>query len=463
MEKRLLEELYDRLWQAITFTPGGSQVPPFQKDTTFIQLSKGEALNPADFTNAVTPMNPMGDLKATELFSRMVDAIPAVKADYTPSTSRISTVYRQIVQGANSSVQIDTNQQKIYDLAFSFLNTKTTITDFTGKEITTNGPSHIAQAYDDNRLAYVQAASAYQSAFLNYDLNDPKQQREWQANAPILQAAINQTYNKWRREGAAQVEQAQAALDTSINSAVRNIIREAQQTMNTSSFESNLGRPDPWYLAYALPTDWADPNNGERFMDLSLKSSSLRSQSNSNFRSYGGGASWFGGLFSVGGSFSGSSGSQNFHMEADNLELSAKLFTVRIYRPWLNGLLFRTNSWFVQGFNKNGISNGKLQGNEFSALSLIPTAFVVARDVKIKANFTSQDMQHVQNSFSGSAGFGIGPFRLGGSYSYSSSSSSFKSTNDGGVIEVPGLHILAWISEIVPPCPPEMPPVVRPK
>ena len=47
-ELQLLQAIYDRLFDAITYQPKGGK-NPFNKDTTFIHFAKNEALNPASF------------------------------------------------------------------------------------------------------------------------------------------------------------------------------------------------------------------------------------------------------------------------------------------------------------------------------------------------------------------------------------------------------------------------------
>jgi hypothetical protein len=454
MEQKVLASLYDRLWDAITYSPGGNRTKVFDKQTSFVQFSKGEALRAEDFANAAAPINPGGNLNAAETFSGMVDVVPLVQADYAPGATRLSQAYGDIVRGANSNVETNPDQQKIYNQAYSYLNTTTRIKEFDGTETTQSGPSRVLNTYLGNRDAYANALSGYRLAYNSYDLNDPKQQREWQARAPALQAALDRTWNLWRGEGATQVERALAALDTTINSAVRNVLEAARQTMAQAALTSSGGGGTQWYLSYALPSNWAAPDAAENFTAITLDSSNLQSEASSRFDSYGGGASWSAGLWSVGGSAAGSSGSSSFHMSSDKLKLSAKLGLVRIYRPWLNDLIFRMNAWFVEGIGKNGISNGQLQGNEHAALPLIPTAFVVGRDISVEADFTTEDKTHVENSISGSASVGWGPFRVSGNYAHSSSKDTFKSTFDGGTLRIPGIQVLGWVSEIVPASPP---------
>jgi hypothetical protein len=455
MEQKVLAALYDRLWDAITYSPGGGKTDVFNKQTSFVQFSKGEALRGEDFVNAAAPINPRGNLNAAEAFASMVDVVPLVQADYAPSATRLSQAYGDIVRGANSNVTTNPDQQKIYNQAYNYLNTTTTITEFDGSETTQTGPSRVLNTYLANRDAYANALSGYRLAYTGYDLDEPQQQREWQARAPALQAALDRTWSLWRGEGATQVERALAALDTTINSAVRNVLEEARQTLVQAALTTSTGGGTKWYLSYALPSDWSGPGGAENLTAITLDSSNLQSESSSRFDSYGGGASWSAGLWSVGGSAAGSSGSSSFHMSADKLKLSAKLGLVRIYRPWLNDLIFRMNSWFVEGIDKNGISNGQLQGNEHGALPLIPTAFVIGRDIAIEADFTTEDKTHVEKAISGSASVGWGPFRVSGNYAHSSSKDTFKSTFNGGTLRIPGIQVLGWVSEIVPASPPQ--------
>jgi hypothetical protein len=47
---------------------------------------------------------------------------------------------------------------------------------------------------------------------------------------------------------------------------------------------------------------------------------------------------------------------------------------------------------------------------------------------------------------------------VSGSYSHSSSSDYHKSTFDGGTLKIPGIQIIAWVSEITPNSPPQSDP-----
>ncbi len=454
-ETKVLNTLYDRLYQAVTYAPANKQNDVFTDENTFIQFAQNQALNPTDFANLVSPTNPGGNLNASQSFANLVDQMPSQTSSYSPSATLISDTYKEIVDGANSTTKPDPAQEKKYKQAYDYLNTTSTIKDYTGAETTQTDNSAIYKTYLNNQTAYIAAVSGYRTAYLGYDLSDPVQQRQWQANEPMLSNNINQTYTTWRAQGAAQVEQALAALASAINDAVGNVIRDAQQTM-ASGMASSTGDGSKWYFTYPIPGDFA-ASNASGFTSFTLKSDYLEETASSKATNWGasGSASW--GLWSGSASGSGHHADSHEHMDASKFDLSAEIAMVRIFRPWMNDLIFKLNSWYTNMTNAHGISTGKLTSEKL-ILPLIPTGFVVARNVEISADWSSDDKKHVEDSISTKASVGWGPFSVSGNYSESSSSDYHKSTFDGGTLKIPGIQIIAWVSEITPDSPPESPP-----
>lgn len=461
-EQKLLETIYTRIEDFLTYSPDG-RTPGFDTQTQVVQINTlGQVLNPEDYKNLATPTNPPtssnsnADMRTTELFARMVDVIPPVSAQFVPTSAVLSSTYKSIVEGANSSVGEDPRQKAIYNRAWDYLHETVTETDFMGETVEREQPSPIALNYDDNFAAYVAAYSGYRSAYNGYDLSDPVQQREWMAQAPMLELAVNQSYNTWRREGAALVEQAQAALDTTINSSIRTALADARRNIaDDRSFPSLVPGSPNWYLAYGLPLNWADPA-AKNYGSLHISSRNLVQTANSRFRSYGGGASFSLGLFSIGGGASGSSSQQHYHMETQDIEIDAEILVVNLFYPHINTAIFRMQNWFTDAAGRNEISNGQLAGNAHNLFPLIPRAFVVARNVAVRANWSVRDLQIMREAISAGGGLRIGPFSLGGRYSHSKSETSFTATDDGtSFVADEGLQILAWISEIVPASPPQ--------
>lgn len=451
-ERQVLENLYDRLFDAITYSPDG-KVAPWHKDTTFIQFTKNVVLNPDDFDNMMNPSNPGGDLTKAEMFSAMVDALPNTDAMWSDSGDKVSRVYGTIANGAVSSAKIDPAQKETYDLAYNFLNVQTTTKDYKGNEKTTTEPSDIAIAYDDAQAAYITAVGGYRVAYNGYDLSKVEDQRAWNAVAPGLQLALDQAWNKWNRSGKDNVEEAQAALVSTINNAISYAIQQGRELINDQHhLAPNTPGGSPWLPSYALPSNWyADSSKASK---ITLKSTDLKKTASSSATSYSASASGSWGLWHASGGVSGSSEKKTAHMSAENLTLSAELINVTIKRPWFNPLLLKMKEWYIIGMNKGQISNADVQ-NLLGNMPIVPTGFVVARNVEISADFSTEDKSFVSNSISTKASGGWGPFSVSGSYSHSSSKSDYHATFDGGTLKLPGLQLVAWINSVMPVSPPE--------
>ncbi|WP_147127657.1 hypothetical protein [Shimia ponticola] len=443
-ERQVLESLYDRLHDAISYSPEGKNAA-FNPATSYIQMAKNVVLNPDDFKNMMTPLNPGGDLRQAEAFSALVDAQPNPEPLWSDSGKQLSATYSTIVNGANTDATVSEEQKKIYEMAFNYLNTTSTVTGFDGSTTTQTNPSQIATAYDNNLAAYVTAVGGYRTAYNGYDLSDVKDQRAWNAVQPGLQLTVDQAWNKWNNEGRKQVDEAQAAMASSINNAIASTIANSQALVNGQhQMAPSTAGGNPWLPSYALPSNWMDPSI--KATELTLKSSYLNKTASSSATSYAASASGSWGLWHASAGVSGSHEENHAHMDAENLELSAELVFVQIKRPWFNPLLFSMNDWWVDGFNKNGISDGLNPPS--GALPLIPTGMIVARNVSITADFSSEDKSFVANSIKTEASGGWGPFSVSGSYSHSDSKSTFASKFDGGTLKLPGLQVIGWVSAI---------------
>ncbi|MFD1559652.1 hypothetical protein ACFSHT_29105 [Paraburkholderia silviterrae] len=453
-ERKILESLYDRIYDALTYVPGGGKTGDFDSATTLLQMTKNYVLNPNDFRNARSSINPNGDLRSAFAFSDMVDAIPEVQAEYAESGRKVSKTYKDIVDAANAVQTEDPAQRAVYDKAYAFLNTKTSIPNFDGPPTETFGPSPIALAYDQNQTAYVNAIGGYRLAYNGYDLDKIEDQRKFQAVAPGLQNTIDQAWNRWVREGKQNVEKASNALRTTINNAVSAAIAQAQDAMSNQNMAADqTSGGNTWFASYAMPTNWCEPACQGTQLTLSSKSlSTSTSERASEYSSHSDGIFWWSRAAQ-----SGSDKTDSATLEASEFELTAELIVVRIRRPWLNSMLFSMTGWSLTDQKPDSISNGQLKGNSTGLLPLIPVAFIVAKNVSIKANFTEQDTSRFnsESSLSESRGWGWGPFSCAGNYrKEKKSGEAFKSTFSNGVLKLPGMQVIAWISSVTPASPP---------
>lgn len=126
--------------------------------------------------------------------------------------------------------------------------------------------------------------------------------------------------------------------------------------------------------------------------------------------------------------------------------LKLKYIRVSITRRWLNGLLLRLPGWSVQGFDAGYFSTGTKQKNSGIA-PLLPTSFVAVKDLEITGSWNNDDGDDLQKRLLGMGPATFGPFTLANN---GSSLGSF----DGSTLRIPGIAILAWYCNVMPPLPP---------
>ena len=451
-EKKILASLYDRLFDAVTYSPEGKSAS-FNKDEIYFQMAKNAVVDPADFANMMTPRNPNGDRRAAQVFSAFVDAIPRPGPLWVASGNTVSKAYLGWIAQANTLTQPTPAQQAIYDKAHKYLNTELkSPPDMDGNVVTSLAPSAIADTYNENMAAYNSMVRGYRTAYNSYNLDNVKDQRDWNAVEPSLSLNVDKTWNAWVRGGKAQVEQAQAAMQSSINNAVARAIEEAKEmAAEIHRFASLLEDKNKWFASYALPTSWAQASS--QASKLTFSSAYLNESESSSAHSYAAGLDFQYGLWHGSAKGKGRHEEGDTHMDAENLTVEAELIAVNIIRPWFNPLLLTMKDWFVNGVKQNGISNGD-RSNPQGAMPLIPTAFVVCRNVKITADFSEKDKKFINDSHEAEASGGWGPFTISAKYGYEGKSSKSQSKFDGSTLQLPGLQVIAWVSAITPACPP---------
>jgi hypothetical protein len=121
--------------------------------------------------------------------------------------------------------------------------------------------------------------------------------------------------------------------------------------------------------------------------------------------------------------------------DTSGFNISFKYSRVNIDRQWLKFALLNLKNWYIIGTSSGQYSSGNLDSNT-GLFPLLPIAFIAIRDLKITADWSSQDLDTIQQSAS------IGPFDI-----------QNNSINQN-TIEVKGLQIIAWISKATPLLPP---------
>jgi hypothetical protein len=455
----MVQSIYDRIFDSVTKAePGGK--PLMQTSTTLLSLCKpGMAINPKDYKNPWTPGNINGSQLSALNTAMLADVAPKVNAIYTDSGNQISQTYGQIMNGVNVKAQTpnptDDAQLKT---ANDVLYRKVNIADPDTGEVTVKVlESQLYRDYQDNQTAYMTARAAYMGAYFEAQKTQTGKST-WPLLAPTLQLPVKSAYDKWRSNFADKVEQAIAIMNTTSANALSKAFDQAKKLFEGYGVEldeTGTGGGPLTYRSYLLPSDWYSPNSSSKWTGIDISSGSTLSNTTSDYKSYGGSAGFNLGLWSVGGNAGHSSQNQHMSNETSGLRISFEYTIVNIRRPWMTFNLLGIPGWNLSNlYSKGKISNGSKLGQDDSIMPVLPTAFVVVKNIIISANWAKSDWDLAKSQTSGGGSIGWGPFKIGGSYSSYSSKETFTSSFADGKITVPGVQIIGWIGQIVPFCPP---------
>ena len=434
----------------------------------------------------------------------LVDQMLKVTGDgtYRPlnASETISSAYEAIITKAQGipAPPLPDNIQKQVDEAMHILHVyddKGAIKGFT-KEYKT---------YQTLKQAYMDAQAAYANAFAAA-MNDASLGQVWPVTSKSLQASVDNAYDDWRSSDAEKLENALELVKSIGGSIGNHFLAQARALLDTWSLglSGSVAAKTPY--TQIMPGTWYDPNDTENGF-ARLKASSSQFQSYSASSSSQMASSWYKGhSSSTGGSaggmvfgitFGGSashsnsdqhsgsdtSGSQSYQFSnsMSNVSIEFEYGLCNIYRPWLLSELFVIDGWYLPGEKDKVVSDGTVAGqtNETDShlLPMIPTQFLVVRNVKITAdgwgdsgtqmsNYCTTAQSNDQSSSSNVSG-GVGFMCFGGTVSHqnadwsgddaeSSSAAgswSFKGNAQHGTLTINGCQIVGWVGEIIPASP----------
>ena len=470
-EKQLLQGIYDRLFQLITYEPDGSHINPFTKKETFIHFAKNEALEPSAFKGMWTPTNVNADLGASELFANMVDKVSTLSLEWVPKDQPLSETYKSIVDGMNEAASARPSDAAVaaYDKANAYLSVEEK-NPFDAKAPATTAPSPEYVAYQKNLDELTGAYADYQSAYNDFvdavadaetakdDNAKRKAQRDWNASEKSLRRDITRAQTAVTAGNGKWVQMALDTMNSTINDAFSRALELAKAKVAGDQFNAS-GAPSgsPWLLTYGTPVNWHDPSGDANFSEFTITSDHKVDDSSTTSHAYNFGASYNAGLWGVKAESEGKFEDKRHHMKGEKVAISCKVAKVSIIRPWFSELLFRSDNWFTNlgaADEKEYISNGQLaSSNADKVLPMYPVAFIVAKDITIEADFTEEDRTFISQAVSASASVSWGPFSVGGGYKYGNEKEHIETSLESGKLRIPGMQVIGWVSRVMPASP----------
>jgi len=461
-----------------------------------------------------TPPPPAPDPKVARAMnaafntSKMVDRLIMVTKDGTyqefPGSRNISSVYAQILAGMQAAPPPprDPAVDKRVEEARKVLYVPDDDGDLTIK-------SKLYKAYEKNSRAYGEAVADFADAQALASSN-PAAAQSWPVKSKALRRAVDEAWDTLKTEGADKVEAALNTIKAVGGTIDEAMIAKARKTLDLWNLGLAGAVPDDVPYAHCLPSSWPDFETDDiGWTKIHVESKdyqqhkgkdshlfhSFNKQTISSSTSVSAGGSYMG--FGASGGYHRADAHENdetkdkkslstfFKNDAKNVTIDFEFGMVDIYRPFMDTNLFNLRNWYLVGNKKSCISDGTVYGQADSLnrmLPCLPVQFLVVRKVRIGAASWGSDAKTMEKLFGNSGGawdkntsgwdasanVGFGFFSAKSNVSHeqaregvtrygkvdSTERKDYEAYFKNGVLEVKGAQVVAFLSPILPACPP---------
>ena len=366
-----------------------------------------------------------------------------------PGSSKVDNTWYAIITGANG---IPTTMELSDALKKAYADATAMLMDKDGN-VTPHYQAYMQ--YEDEYKSKVKARNkAYATAF-----TDPMKLQQWPQDGVSYQDDVDEAWDRWTGLGfKEEIEKAINTLAAQGTDPAIALIARAKKRFQNSLFEF----PGYGEIPYTIlsPRTWYDPDDDEGWNEYTSTDFHSESHYSASQTSYGGGGGFFSGLWNGGATFEHSDSQANNSIQVKNVKINFQYAIVDIERPWLDTSLLNLNNWFLVGdYKKDCISTGLMgqekpgAGAEIIFFPSIVTSLILIKDVHISwDDWKSQWAQH-REANSGSAAVGIFCFAASAHYSNAKQSRDFSCDDTGEDLHIPGIQLIGYVSQILPPSP----------
>ncbi|UOD30441.1 hypothetical protein INH39_01405 [Massilia violaceinigra] len=207
------------------------------------------------------------------------------------------------------------------------------------------------------------------------------------------------------------------------------VIAKALQNVASGGFSNLDGTPGLWYPVYAIPGDWYDTGDPDRFSDITLDLTGEGKDDSGPYRILEESKnSIAANLIRI-----GKGDAVQIDPASALKRVTLKYLEVQLNRPWLDFEVFNLGGWFIGGLDAGYFSDGSIDNNQ-GVMPLITTSLLVAINVDLAADWSAKDQQFIDDTRRQGDGVAVGPFAI----------NAAASTD---------LHVIGWVSRLVPLAP----------
>jgi hypothetical protein len=475
----LVRTLFTKLYQILN---GGDEHVPAPTNRFVAWCSPGIAFDPEEFTYCSKGLSGGKDaeedktlLQQAYNFSTFVDFVPDLTTTYsndrqqtiyhTPQ-ARLSSIYGEIlkfskvVSGGLSKTE-EAKLKKFRGLLTHTYKYKDPITD---AESDKTEDSAMVKQYTEKFSAYTDAILEYNNKRITAAAATGPEGKaavaDWAMNAATYRRKVKSAMDAWVSVGYKnEVDQINAYINQ-VTQRDMMLWKQALLENYGDGLINSLGPASQFYYATMIPGGFATAKGWTNF---SFKTYDYESNQHSKSNAWGANAGVNFGFWSAAASAKGASSSMKASVDMSNFSMSFDLTQVPISRPWFFPEFFMNKGWTLEkgnGWMYNDMpSDGKLppKGNFIG----YPTSAIFARNVVM--NYDELHVQRSEWSKSISAGgsVGIGPFRVGGSYSSQESDKKLKVNETKNGLTVGGMQLIGLVCNLVGKSPDPLPEIKK--
>lgn len=319
--------------------------------------------------------------------SLLADEIPLVQRDLVASGKNVSDVYPKILGASLPGDNPPEDKKKAYEAARELVS---------------------GSGYDE----YKKAKRACDRAYLKYCRlkNDSKADEEDKIEAKM---DWDDAQEDLIRAGKNEMEAALSTINAYERYTPQAVFNRAAQVFDQASTQKQV---KGYYETDFIPRDWMKADK-LAWESISVQSSEqvFRLDSDTQKTDFSRSSDYSGGWWfwkyadRVTEEQHKSLKTANSLMDTSDLSLSMEVAVVQISRPWFNGSLLSYSEAYLKNEDAGSICSGTLLGN--GAMQLLPTAFVLVRNVSIYNQFSKEEKSLIQAVIDNKAdSLSFGPF-----------------------------------------------------
>lgn len=403
---------------------------------------RDENMSDEDY-NELRASSKYGKYAHAEEFSRLVDQIPShipkltkdgssrdfavfsPKPDHTVSKVYSDIMEFSVVKNSKIDPKVEKKLERLRKQLFKTRKLKNPDFDEEMIEHPEDNPKYIYQSfmsptyvkYLEYEAKYLEAEETLTELQIRVDEGDSEAMTEMTINGKNIIRKRDNALKRWESLGyKGKVEKIMNYIDE-IESSNFITLKKRYESELLAAKRTSLRGMNTYFYSAPIPATILENSRG--WTKYTFKKSDYDMSRKSSSHSWSAKASYFG-VFGANtkGKISNASSEYNFN----DFEMSFKLSKCYVSMPWLGTTFIKSRYWKYSKTGKDITDNQMVSdGNGGGLMPAIVTELYFVRDLKIGFRKGSNSYKKAQKDISAGGGFGIGPFRIGGKYSYSNS------------------------------------------